>query len=93
MHTVAIDNVSNFSISYFKEEFVRLRGLMGSRDFWNKPDRVRQSALDGFGFVYLNLYNDDGSALTPDQIEHWANVYSATIAEFQRRELFHTVGI
>ncbi len=50
-----------FTYSQFLESYHELRRLMGQRDFWTKDESVRQSALDAFGFVFLNVFQPDAS--------------------------------
>lgn len=82
------DNVHSFTEQYFFDELLRLRQAWGTKDFWNLPEDKRQKMLDGLGFLYLNIVNDDGSKPDKEKIDEWATHYQATMTEYSRRELF-----
>lgn len=77
----------HFNLAYFKKEACELRRLMGQRDFWAKSATERQHALNGFGFVFLNLVSDDGKALSKEDNDFAANIYYGTVDEYGRREV------
>lgn len=75
-----------FTETYFFQEVCRFREMMGTRSFWKLAEGQGEAALNGLGFVYLNVDNEDGSKPTIEQIEKWARIYDSAILEYHRRE-------
>lgn len=75
-----------FSPSEFNEQVCNFRELMGDKTFWDKPENVRQRAIDGLVHVYLNLGNDNGIALSPEELRISALSLDVTLTEYSRRE-------
>lgn len=78
--------MKHLTIAYFNEEVCRFRQLFGERSFWQKTPEQRQLAVDGLGYVYLNLAHEDGSALTAEETERVAITFDSTMQEYSRRE-------
>lgn len=74
------------SIEYFNSEIMGFRELMGQKSFWKKTPEQRQIAIDGISYVYLNLANDDGTALTSEDISKAARILESTLSEYSQRE-------
>ena len=74
------------SVSYFNEEVCAFRKLMGDKSFWAKTPEQRQLAINGLGYVYLNLAHDDGTPLNADETERIAITFDSTMIEYTRRE-------
>lgn len=72
-----------FTRRQFFDEILRLRDLMGSKDFWSKPEDYRDRAIRGITFVYLNADLQDGDIGT----------FNATLMEYSRRETFSLLHI
>lgn len=80
------DNITKFTEAYFLEECSRLRQMMGEKTFWQKDEDHRDAALKGLFYVYCNIYNDDGTQGTPEQLQRWANILEMTTNEYARRK-------
>lgn len=73
----------SFSEKDFVEEVMRFRELFGSRLFWAKPADIRQKAVDGLAFMYLNL---DGS-ITGEALARVVRLFDSNLTEYTRREI------
>ena len=76
-----------FTEKYFLEEVIRLREMFGDKTWWVKPEAQREKCIDGLAIVYLNIENEDGSKVTPEQIERWAAIFESTVIEHERRKM------
>lgn len=65
-----------FTRADFLREFHAFRQLMGERTFWAKPFGVREKAVKGFSFVYLN------ADLLPEDV----TTFDSTLQEYGARE-------
>lgn len=74
------------TLKYFFSEICNFRKLMGDLTFWEKTKEQRQKAIDGLTYVYLNLTQDDGKALSSSDIEMAANILDSTLTEYTQRE-------
>lgn len=80
--------MNKFTEAYFLEECTRFRAMLGERSFWNKGPEKCEAALRGLTHVYLNIFNDDGSSPSDEQMQKWAQHWEVLAREFNWRAAF-----
>lgn len=74
-----------FTEKYYLEELGRFRQHFGDKKWWALPEETRDACISGLAMVYLNINNENGTPVTKEQIEKWANWLTQATAEYNRR--------
>jgi hypothetical protein len=85
-HIYIDDEKQMCTLAYFRQECVTFRKMMGDKSFWAKPIDQRELAQKALGVVYVNLSNEDNSALSEADNQAAINLYEVTMNEYNRRE-------
>jgi hypothetical protein len=77
-----------YSFTEFCAEVCKLRGYMGDKTFWAKPDEIRRKALDAVTFMYMRL------DVTEGELNSAADILFGVLDEYERRlELVHKYNL
>lgn len=79
-------NQHSFKETYFKEELMRFRQLMGDKSFWAKTQDQKDLAIKGLAFIYFNVEPDNGGPVDATFIQQMADLYQNTMNEYARRQ-------
>lgn len=82
-----------FTEKEFIAELAELRRSCGDKRFWARKPEEREAYISGLGFMYLNLFQDDGSKPTPEQVDKWATWYQSAMNEYNRRAMYLEIGL